>query len=134
MYLNALALKAQTIDHDAYTASSGGRVCCYETQKGGKRRKRKERREKQEEVENNLSERNEEEEPAIGGGRRKKGKDGGRDGAGGGRAITAMSSVTDLHRPLHSHSPRLLSMELLSSVAYHLKILLRFHKNQIAVR
>lgn len=70
MYLNALALKAQTIDHDAYTASSGGRVCCYETQKGGKRRKRKQRREKQEEVENNLSERNEEEEPAIGGGGR----------------------------------------------------------------
>lgn len=48
-----------------------------------------------------------------------RGKDGGRDGDGGGRAITAMSSVTDLHRPLHSHSPWLLSMELLSSVAYH---------------
>lgn len=46
-----------------------------------------------------------------------KGKDGERDG--GRRAITAMSSVTDLHRPLHSHSPWLLSVELLSSVAYH---------------
>lgn len=58
---------------------------------------------------------------------RARGKDGRMEGwregmgmaDGGGRAITAMSSVTDLHRPLHSHSPRLLSMELLSSVAYH---------------
>lgn len=38
---------------------------------------------------------------------------------GGGAAITAVSSVTDLHRPLHSHSARLLSVELLSSVARH---------------
>lgn len=73
----------------------------------------------------NLSERKPNEEEEMAKGKRENVKDEYRerermeDGDGGNRAITAMSSVTDLHRPLHSHSPCLLSVELLSSVAYH---------------
>lgn len=89
--------------------------------------RRRRRRNKGKEERENLSGRG-------GGGVRRRWRQGGRE------AITAVSSVTDLHRPLHSpfSAAAPLSMELLSSVAPPLKILLRFHKkkkekkNQIA--
>lgn len=89
--------------------------------------RRRRRRNKGKEERENLSGRG-------GGGVRRRWRAGGRE------AITAVSSVTDLHRPLHSpfSAAAPLSMKLLSSVAPPLKFLLRFHKkkkekkNQIA--
>lgn len=95
----------------------------------GGRRERRERtqREREEEERNNLSERNEEEEPSVGGGA--VGREGRMDGGRGG-AITAVSSVTDLHRPLHSHSPPALINGIIEQCGIPLKFLLRFHKKK----
>lgn len=65
--------------------------------------------------------------PWGGGGR---GKDGWREGG----AITAVSSVTDLHRPLHSHSPPALINGIIEQCGIPLKFLLRFHKKKIKLQ